>query len=247
LAPQAYANVDQPLLNVMVQPKAEDGFQPRHVRGGPAWVSRDKFTIEAKAPVHITSQALDGRASRTLLTLPPALSGALRVLLEERFQLKVRRATEQRDVYALTVDKDGLNKTAVMTPVPGDCMTVEDYAASAAAAAPVEERMKTATTFRICGRSSNGIYNSFTFGQLAVSLQNGGLLGDVVVDRTGIDAPFNFEMVLGTRAEGSVEDRIARALARLGLKLDIVKGSAEYLVIESVQKLRLEEAQGGRR
>jgi uncharacterized protein (TIGR03435 family) len=46
------------------------------------------------------------------------MNRALREMLADRFQLKVRRETEQRPMYALTVAAGGLK---IKPPVPGDC------------------------------------------------------------------------------------------------------------------------------
>src|SRR5262245_11508200 len=62
------------------------------VRGGPGWVRSEQFNIEAKAQ----------RADRGTLIGP-----MLRALLEERFDVKTHRGTEEAPLYALTVAKGG--------------------------------------------------------------------------------------------------------------------------------------------
>ena len=122
LVEQAYASADQPLLNV-----ARDGMPssrllrdaaiqgPSAIRGGPSWVRSDRFTIEVKASAD-TISAQAGR--RNLKNLPPAMSRALRAMLEDRFQLRVRRATEPAPMYALSVSAGGLK---LERAVPGEC------------------------------------------------------------------------------------------------------------------------------
>src|SRR5436309_3183769 len=98
----AYAgigNMNNPLLN-------DTGSNPDHVRGGPGWIHTEKFTIEAKAP---------GTPDRTVMMGP-----MLRALLEERFQLKTHRETEEAPMYALTVAKGGMK----IKPIgPNGCTT----------------------------------------------------------------------------------------------------------------------------
>jgi uncharacterized protein (TIGR03435 family) len=242
----AYSSDDQPLLNtVFDRPDSALGpsMRPRRVRGGPGWVTSDMFTVEGTGPLTLTAEALAGRQSRLLASLPAPLAQALRAALEDRFQLQLRRVTEQQDVYALTAAPGGLNRARVTSPVPGDCMTREEYLASPAASAPLEERMASAASRRICGLVSiDGVSASVTFAQLARHVSTCcDPLDAVVIDRTGVEGPLNFEIRLGPRSEGSLEERFARAVEPLGLRLERIKAPAEYLLIESVQRLRPNE------
>jgi uncharacterized protein (TIGR03435 family) len=239
----AYSSDDQPLLNTVFQrPDSVAGpsMQSRRVRGGPRWVTSDLFTIEGTGPLDLTTEALVGRQSRLLASLPAPLGKALRAAMEDRFQLKLSRATEQQDMYALTVAAGGLNSARVTSPVPGDCLTVEEYSASPAANASLEEKLNGELP-GICGRVRNMVFSRFTFGQLAKYLSTCCQIDYVVADRTGVDGPFNFTLVVGPRAEGTLAERFARALVPLGLRMDLAKGPAEYLLIESVQRLRPNE------
>ena len=68
--------------------------QPFQVAGGPDWANTERWDIEAKA---------EGVDQLT----PDQLRPMLRALIEERFQLKVRKETKEMPVYALTVAKNG--------------------------------------------------------------------------------------------------------------------------------------------
>jgi uncharacterized protein (TIGR03435 family) len=65
--------------------------------GGPAWLGKDGFTIRAKAP--------DGSPDYNLVQFPngraPQLQAMLRLLLEDRFHLKVHSEKRQPPVYVL--------------------------------------------------------------------------------------------------------------------------------------------------
>ncbi len=125
LVDQAYVDQDHPLLNIVDRPRQTATLnQPKRVRGGPDWVEQDKWAIEAKAPLDVTTPGLTSGSSRYLPVLPQAMSQALRAVLEDRFKAKVHRATEQQDLYALTVATGGLNTKTMVKPTPGDCMTV---------------------------------------------------------------------------------------------------------------------------
>jgi bla regulator protein blaR1 len=55
-----------------------------------------------------------------------------------------------------------------------------------------------------------------------------------VIDRTGIDTPFNFSIKADPGPAGD-DTRFSRALAELGLKLEPIKGPAEFLVIDHAE------------
>lgn len=232
LIDQAYADKDHPLLN-MSRGSRLNSPQPKRVRGGPSWVEEDKFMIEAKMPVD-AGQRAGGSTPQVLTTLPAAISQSLRTLLEGRFQLKVHRATEQQEMYALTIAKSGLNKNRVTAPKPGDCQTIEQYSAAAAQSPPAMF-----VDPKICGRAFSGrdgisSFSSVTLQQLASDLS--GQMDLFVLDRTGVTEPFNFTLTLRGMETG--DQRWISMVEDLGLKIDRVKAPAEYLQIDSVQKPR---------
>jgi uncharacterized protein (TIGR03435 family) len=236
LIDQAYTNSGSPLLNATTHVRIEDDFQPRHVRGGPDWVRTDTFTIEARAPLDVTTPALAGSENRVLVGLPAPMSRALRATLEDRFELRVHRATEAREMFALSLSRAGLNKARMMTPAPGDCQTIEQYFLAAEQTAP--QRF---VNPKICGRAyshRDGTmeYSSFTLQQLATDLSR--VLDLFVLDRTGIDARFNFALKPVRDENTALDVAYIRELSALGLTLARTHGPAEYLVIDSVQKLR---------
>ena len=81
------------------------------LEGGPAWLNRDKFNIEAKA-----GELTGPNAANTVTTgggvAPQKMMLMLQALLAERFNLTVRRETRQVNVYSLLKanDSSGLQK-----------------------------------------------------------------------------------------------------------------------------------------
>jgi uncharacterized protein (TIGR03435 family) len=75
----------------------------RRVRGGPTWVYSDLYTINAETSDRAAGGPTGGPTPNALLQGP-----MLRLLLEDRFQLKTHRDTEEVDMYSLTVAKGGL-------------------------------------------------------------------------------------------------------------------------------------------
>lgn len=92
----------KPLLNDSSRGAAGD-----RIRGGPAWLRSDRYTIDAKA---------DGAAPATML------GPMLGQLLEERFQLKAHREAEQLPMYGLTPGKGG---PKVKPLEAGDCIPLD--------------------------------------------------------------------------------------------------------------------------
>jgi uncharacterized protein (TIGR03435 family) len=111
---QAYAGRDNSLLNNrIVGPGQGD---PWLVQGGPDWVMKDRFTIEIRISGEVPRPDLTGSA--LLIFRQQEMAPALRALLEDRFQLKLRRVTGERPMYALAVAKGGLRLNPA---TPGDC------------------------------------------------------------------------------------------------------------------------------
>jgi uncharacterized protein (TIGR03435 family) len=235
LVDQAYADQDHPLLNIIANPRQDLLNQPKRVRGGSSWVETEKFTIEVKAPVEVTTSGLGASSSRVLPTLPATMAQALRAVLEDRFKVQVHRATEQQDMFALTLAKGGLNRASLVAPTPGDCLTPEQYAAAAAAG-----EVSRTGDWIICGRyrssMSDGLkFSSFTLHQFAEVLST--MMDHYVLDRTGVDSNFNFTIKPEAPVSSMGESlRFSRALEGLGLELEPTKGPAEYLVIDRAER-----------
>jgi uncharacterized protein (TIGR03435 family) len=72
------------------------GVQRFQVSGGPQWIYRDGFDIEAKPPAALADATTRG------VMLNELQRQMLLALLEDRFQLKYRRETSEGIVYSLT-------------------------------------------------------------------------------------------------------------------------------------------------
>ena len=88
---------NDPLLN-------SNGMSGLPVRGGPAWTHSSFYSIEAKTDDAVANGPTPSASpGRKLMTGP-----MLQALLEDRFQLKTHRETEEVPMYALTVAPGGL-------------------------------------------------------------------------------------------------------------------------------------------
>jgi uncharacterized protein (TIGR03435 family) len=102
-----------PLLNDFGGP-----FEAKRVGGGPAWIYTDYYTVDAKSSDPAANvPGPRGNADFKLLSGPMLVT-----LLEERFQLKFRRVTEEVPVYSLTVASGG---SKLKPAKAGDCIPHE--------------------------------------------------------------------------------------------------------------------------
>jgi len=156
---------------------------------------------------------------------PVQMRAMLRTLLAERFKLAVRRESKEVSLYQLVVAKDGVKSSGL------------------------QESSVKIGGIRFLGRGQiegTGIAMS----GLANYLQT--LLGQVVVDKTGLTANFDFKLAwtpdesqagkpgaqagLANAADPGGPSIFTALQEQLGLKLDATKGPVETIVIEHVEK-----------
>jgi uncharacterized protein (TIGR03435 family) len=208
-ANQGYEVIGAPLRMIMTVAYT---VTDRQISGGPDWINTDRWDIEAKGERQGTSDELHD---------------ALAHLLEDRFQLKLRRETREQSAYVLTVDKKG-----VKMPMHDAADLKHD---------PIGGRFQDGE-LHLSGQ--NVPMNYFAF-FLSRSLPLN------VVDKTGLndryDVDFHYvpELPAGARAgaDGGAAppasngpDLFAALQEQLGLRLEKGKAPVEYLVIEHVEK-----------
>ena len=207
---------------------------PEKIRGGPDWVhsNNDKYAIEAIAP---------GVTERTLL-----MGAMLQTLLEERFALKLHRASEEVAMYALTMSKSGFK----LKPMKGD----ECDSSGNVSPPPYKDGQKPPCGNLMMVNSGGLLKWTFSGSQLSsLASMLSRTLGVHVIDRTSSDDKFVFEFSFFHKRDGasqirdaSGKDITAEVLTgpnvhdaleqQLGLKLDRIKAPREYLVIDSIQR-----------
>lgn len=211
-------------------PHRGSGARRLKIVGGPAWVRTDPYEIKAKA---------NGDAA------PDQMYGPMmQVLLEDRFQLRMRREAREMPVYFLTVAKRGLKLKAAKE---GSCVAPD---ANQPSDDPSKEcgygsalKMANASGGQNIAMDGRGE----TMAEFADLLSN---LGSdrVVIDKTGLTGLFNihleFAMDAAPRAPGpgpSGTDAPWQSLftavqEQLGLRLSPGKGPVEVLVIDHVER-----------
>jgi uncharacterized protein (TIGR03435 family) len=187
----------------------------RRISGGSSWINTDLFDIDAKAA---RPGAID------------ALRTMVQHLLEDRFQLKVRRETREQPVWDMVVDKAG-------------------------ATMPVHDPQYKDDPPLVGPQMINGhgpacpgfIGSNLSMNYLAFLLSR--TTDRNVIDKTGLTAHYdvNLRYVLdpanpappdgaGPAVSLDCPDIVAALREQLGLRLESAKGPVEYLVVEHAEK-----------
>lgn len=184
------------------------------VSGGPDWMNRNRYTIEAMAQGNPTD-----RDYRLML----------RSLLEDRFALKTHRGTREIDVYALVPDRTDKGLGPKVKPWSGTC---------ASGKAPRPEGDPTMPRCMGAFRPPGLVLEGVSMIPLAEMLSTRRpLLERIVQDRTDLAGPYNIEFEFDFNAAGQPDytgPSIFTALKeQLGLKLEASRGPLQLLVVES--------------
>jgi uncharacterized protein (TIGR03435 family) len=195
--------------------------------GGPDWVRTDRYMIDAKA---------GGSQSQGTMMGP-----MLQTLLEDRFQLSIRRESREVPVYALTVAKDGPRLSPFQK---GSCTPIEF--GTVPRPWPVDgcRDMVGRGTVNAPGASVS------TLAKLLYLV-----VDRPVIDKTGISGLFDFhlEFALDERtpyidprsdpslppaapADGAGPSVFAVLQKQYGLRLEPAKGPRDFLVIDHVER-----------
>jgi uncharacterized protein (TIGR03435 family) len=214
LIDRAYVFFGEPLLNESGPPREDT---PR-IKGGPAWLRSEKYTIEATA---------DGAAKRETMLGP-----MLRAFLEERLQLQLHRETEDLQAYALTVAKGGLR----IQPIGEGGCTPYDPDRPHTVPGPLPAGGK--PTCGLVMHAASGSMRMLDVGGMELKHFAELLkLDRPIVDRTGIDDRFNIHFDYASEDAAADPDspgpNVFRALEQqLGLKLEPIKTSHGIIVVD---------------
>jgi uncharacterized protein (TIGR03435 family) len=203
--------------------------------GWPAWITSDRYDINAKAP---------GAQSQGMMKGP-----MLQALLEDRFKVKIHRETRQVQVYVLTVAKSGAKLEQFQE---GSCTPVDPNMPQTQ---PAPGQKHLCDTLRL-GKSGSNLtleISGMSLEELAKSF--GQLMDRPIIDQTGISGLFNFRLEFAPdeatprffRRSGDAGQSAAAPdpsgpsiftafQEQLGLKLDPAKGPSEIFVIDRVER-----------
>jgi uncharacterized protein (TIGR03435 family) len=180
--------------------------------GGPAWIDKERFHIEAKPPDSVASRF--AAPHDPLLPPPDEIRQMLQNLLAERFQLKVHVQEGQKQIYELVRN----NRPLRLSPP------------------------KDKDAFPWAGGISGGLPNgaglrgqNISMSELARRLAE--WMKCPVIDRTEVYGPYDFEVDLGSSEIESgldVSDSISQSLRQLGLELTKSTGTIYKLAVDQV-------------
>jgi uncharacterized protein (TIGR03435 family) len=206
------------------------GFESMNLlSGGPAWVTADRYDIEATLPQgtpSYTVQQFDADRAGIETSDATRVQAMLQALLAERFRLVVRRETREVPGYFLTVGKGGPRLTSWKEGEPVSLGAVTG------------------------GPNANGEWRSIVRGaklsmpKLAKQLV--AVTTRPVVDRTGITGDFNYNVEFTPFSRPGFVPRDAPVIAgptlftaleeTMGLHLEPARVPVEFLVIERVER-----------
>jgi uncharacterized protein (TIGR03435 family) len=210
-------------------------YTSARLSGGPDWLRREKYDIEATAPVGAfpAGTATKARVAGTRLML--------QALLADRFKLVMRRETREVPAYVITVAKGGpkLQKSKLTEAF---CANTPESVADAD------------SCHNFNGGQGRGLHGeAMDLSDLALAVE--AFADRPVVDRTSLERLYNIQtegwVSLRPRpprppgTEPSAEDlafadptrpTIFAIFERLGLKLESQKAAVEVFVIESAER-----------
>ncbi|HVW09135.1 MAG TPA: TIGR03435 family protein [Bryobacteraceae bacterium] len=205
----------------------EESFGVRNdqMAGGPEWIHTDYYAVTAKA---------DHPAGASEMWL------MMETLLENRFHLKTHREKRQMPVYKLSLANGGLKVR-------------ERPCASWAERTPSPPPAGGATFALPCGRLiaymiDRGAGSEFVGGKIPMSSLAEFLtrqLRHPVLDETGYKGTFDIDVKVSndeiwgrvsTDPDPSGLPTVSGAMRELGIRLELVKGPVEMLVIDSISR-----------
>ena len=216
------------------------------IEGGPAWSRSDPYNIEAEAQGTPPARQLQGVM--------------LQALLEERFQLKVRRETRDIPIYALTVAKKGFPLRPLKE---GACTPFDPLKPPDSTQGAMSSLCADGNTMGLHRKPATGMvdaaFHGITLDEFAKALSRA--MDRKVVNRSEIAGRFDIQMQFGPdeavpafmpggrllgfagppAPSGPVEPNGGPSIftaiqEQLGLKLDSAKAPGDFFVIESAEK-----------
>jgi uncharacterized protein (TIGR03435 family) len=214
--------------------------QVLEITGGPNWIRSNQYDLVAKAETNAGVAQMSGPMLQTLL--------------EDRFQLRIHRATKEGEVYTLTIAKNGPK----LEPAKEGGCTPRDLDRFPVLVAPGQPRPIFCDEVMELGDRRVEMLegHGMKMTEFAQGLVFEGVLLDrPVIDKTGFTGVFDFYLRFAQVDSGdgggkgggrgnpnpgpveSSEPSIFEVLEKqLGLKLVAEKGLVEFLVIDHVEK-----------
>ena len=200
---------------------------PMPIEGAPNWLESDRYMIQAKTAVDVSSGIIQGPM--------------VQALLEDRFKLKIHHQTREVPVYELTVAKGGPKLKAF----DGGCTPVNSspepltprQLTEGGYCRPVPSIKVSGSTYAVDGQRSS--IDDF----VNIWLIIGRLSDRPVINKTGISGLFDFHLEFSVdpgqpRSMPVLQEQLGDVLEKqLGLKLRPARGpSSEFLVLDHIDR-----------
>lgn len=201
--------------------------------GFPDWTDKERYDVEARANYDFPGS--------TAMGLPPAAEAALRTLLAERLNLKVRMEVQRRPIYELHRANGRLGPNLI--PSKGGCRSFfqrEPVNTAVLVLKPAEGEPQPLPPC-LLSVATMGIYTTnMPMTDFVRLLALRPQLNRTVIDRTGLTGGFDIMLRFfepGDPGAGNLLPAIKPLLeSQMGLTLRDAEGPVEILVIEKVER-----------
>lgn len=202
--------------------------------GFPDWTDKERYDLEAKADYNFPGS--------TSMGLPPAAEAALRTLLAERFNLKVRMEVQRRPIYELVLHRADGRLGPNLVPSKGGCRSFFQREPVNTAVLVLPPREGEPQPLPPCGLSvaTMGIFTTnMPMSDFVRLLALRPQINRTVIDRTGLTGGYDINLRFfepGDPGAGSLLPAIKPLLeSQFGLTLRDAEGPVEILVIEQIE------------
>lgn len=203
--------------------------------GFPDWTDKERYDVEARANYDFPGS--------TAMGLPPAAEAALRTLLAERLNLKVRMEVQRRPIYELVLHRADGRLGPNLIPSKGGCRSFfqrEPVNTAVLVLKPAEGEPQPLPPC-LLSVATMGIYTTnMPMTDFVRLLALRPQLNRTVIDRTGLTGGFDIMLRFfepGDPGAGNLLPAIKPLLeSQMGLTLRDAEGPVEILVIENVER-----------
>jgi uncharacterized protein (TIGR03435 family) len=201
--------------------------------GAPRWIDDERYDVEAKAAVEFPPS--------TSVGLPPAGQTALRALLAERFNLKVRLEVQRRPVYELVMQRADRRLGPNLVPSKGGCRSFferEPVNVGLVIYKPAPGEPEPSRPCMTAASAGAIIAENMTLTDWVRILQVRPQINRPVIDRTGLTGRFDITLKADSDASaaGLLPPLQPWIQSQLGLTLRDAEAPVEILVIEHIER-----------
>jgi len=201
------------------------------ILSAPKWIDDERYDVEAKASVEFPLSSSVG--------LSPAGESALRALLAERFNLKVRIEVQPRPVYELVLRRADRALGPNLKPSKGGCQSFFEREPVNVGLVIDKPRDGEPEALRPCAPSASAgaiIVENMTMSDYVRILQVRPQINRTVIDRTGLSGRFDMAIQADPDPTSAYVMPALKPLleSQLGLTLRDAEAPVEVLVIEHI-------------